>query len=230
MKAAADGAAEGTVFVAEEQTSGRGRGGHTWFSARGAGIYCSVVLKPALPAADSLLISLAAALAVHAAVEEVKPDSADIQLDLKWPNDLLVQGKKFCGILTEMNAEPTRVRHLVVGVGINVNHERFPVDLQADATSLRLATGTLWSRVDLTVALLKSVQREYRELLGGGRESILGRFCKLSSMMRGTAVRVDENGGFQGITEGLDERGFLQVRTSEGLRTVLSGTVRAVKV
>ena len=230
LKAAAEGAPEGTVFVAEEQTAGRGRGGHTWYSARGAGIYCSMLLKPAMAPSDSLLMSLAAGLAVHAAVDGTKPENRNLQLDLKWPNDLLVGGKKFCGILTEMNAEPTRVRHLVIGIGINVNHETFPPHLQADATSLRLAIGALWSRVDLTVALLKSAHREYKELVSGGRESILRRFCSLSSMVSATPVRVEGNGSFQGITEGLDAQGFLQVRTEEGLRTVLSGTVRSRKV
>lgn len=229
MNAAAEGVSEGTVFLAEEQTAGRGRGGHSWFSARGAGIYCSAVLKPALAPADSLLISLATALAVHDAVEEVKPDNADLQLDLKWPNDLLVRGKKFCGILTEMNAEPTRVRHLVVGIGINVNHGRFPAELEAQATSLCLATGSAWSRVDLTAALLKSVHREYRQLFSGGHKSVLSRFSSLSSMVRGVPVYVEENGGFRGVTEGLDARGFLQVRTDHGLKTVLSGTVRPLK-
>ena len=229
MQAAANGAPEGTAFVAGEQTAGRGRGGHSWYSARGAGIYCSVVLRPPLAPADSLLISLAAALAVSAAVTEIKPDNAHVQLDLKWPNDVLIQGKKMCGILTEMNAEPTRVRYLVVGIGMNVNHARFPVELQDEATSLRITSGTVWSRVDLTAALLKSVHLEYRRLLGGARDSLLRRFCEMSSMVRGTPVWVDENGGFQGVTEGLDTRGFLQVRTNEGLRTVLSGTVRLLK-
>jgi BirA family transcriptional regulator, biotin operon repressor / biotin---[acetyl-CoA-carboxylase] ligase len=229
MQAAADGAPEGTVFLAEEQTAGRGRGGHMWYSARGTGIYCSIVLRPALAPSESLLLSLAAGLAVHAAIEEVKPADADLPPDLKWPNDVLIQGKKFCGILTEMNAEPTRVRHLVVGIGINVNHARFPAELEDEATSLRLASGKVWSRVELTAALLKSVHLEYRRLLGGARESLLRRFCDLSSMVRGKTVWVDENGGFQGVTEGLDARGFLQVRTNEGLRTVLSGTVRPMK-
>jgi BirA family transcriptional regulator, biotin operon repressor / biotin---[acetyl-CoA-carboxylase] ligase len=131
--------------------------------------------------------------------------------------------------LTEMNAEPTRVRYLVVGIGINVNHARFPAELQNEATSLRLASGTLWSRVDLTAALLKSLHLEYRRLLSGAGESLVRRFSDLSSTVRGTPVFVEENGGFQGTTEGLDQRGFLQVRTDEGLRTVLSGTVRRLK-
>jgi BirA family biotin operon repressor/biotin-[acetyl-CoA-carboxylase] ligase len=147
---------------------------------------------------------------------------------LKWPNDVLIAGKKFCGILTEMNAEATRVRHVVIGVGINVNHLGFPDELAPLATSLRMATGTEWSRVELCAALLKSLHREYRALLDdpGGRDSILKRFQECSSSVQGSAVRVDENGGFEGVTEGLDARGFLKVKTSTGLRTVLSGTVR----
>jgi BirA family biotin operon repressor/biotin-[acetyl-CoA-carboxylase] ligase len=173
-------------------------------------------------------MSLAAALAVHAAVEEVKPENADLHADLKWPNDLLVQGKKFCGILTEMNAEPTRVRYLVVGIGINVNHASFPADLESEATSLQRATGTQWSRVELTVALLKSLDREYKKLLAGGHDAIRRRFSERSSSVQGVEVKADENGEFTGVTEGLDSRGFLQVRTKDGIRTVLSGSVRRI--
>jgi len=189
------------------------------------GIYCSVVLRPALPPSEVLVLSLAAGLAVQAAIQDHDPR---VQPDLKWPNDLLIEGKKFCGILTEMNAEVTRVRHVVVGIGINVNQREFPPDLQNVATSLRLATGSEWSRVELCAALLKSLDREYRELTEGpnAKESILRRFSEGSSSVQGARVTVDENGGFEGVTEGLDPRGFLQVRTAGGLRTVLSGTVR----
>jgi BirA family biotin operon repressor/biotin-[acetyl-CoA-carboxylase] ligase len=227
MEAAAGGAPEGSVFLAEEQTAGRGRGANAWHSARSTGIYCSVVLRPDRPPSDALLLSLAAGLAVRAAIQEV---DARISPDLKWPNDLLVDGKKFCGILTEMNAEATRVRYIVVGIGINVNQPRFPEDLRDSATSLRLVSGSEWSRVELSAALLKSLHCEYRDLLEktNARESILRRFAEHSSYVRGRKVRIEENGGFEGLTEGLDARGFLQVRTAQELRTVLSGTVRAV--
>ncbi len=229
MRAAAEGAPEGSVFLAEEQLSGRGRGSHTWHSARSSGIYCSVILRPAMPPADALIFSLAAGLAVRAAVEEIAPQLA---ADLKWPNDLLLGGKKFCGILTEMNAEATRVRHLVVGVGINVNQAKFPPELREIATSLRVETGTELSRVELCAALLKSLDREYRGLMldAGAREAILRRFEGSSSSVRGRKVRIEindgENGGLAGVTEGLDGGGFLQVRTAEGLQTVVSGTVK----
>jgi BirA family biotin operon repressor/biotin-[acetyl-CoA-carboxylase] ligase len=225
MRAAAEDAPEGSVFLAEEQLAGRGRGANTWHSARSTGIYCSVILRPAMPPSDALIFSLAAGLAVRAAVAEVAPQ---LQADLKWPNDLLLGGKKFCGILTEMNSEATRVRHLVVGVGINVNQLKFPAELREIATSLRMETGTEWSRVELCAALLKSLDREYRCLVedAGAREAILRRFEASSSSVRDQKVSIEENGGLAGVTEGLDERGFLRVRTAEGLRTVVSGTVK----
>ncbi|HUM06681.1 MAG TPA: biotin--[acetyl-CoA-carboxylase] ligase [Terriglobales bacterium] len=227
MQAAAEGAPEGSVFLAEEQLSGRGRGAHSWHSERSTGIYCSVVLRPAMPPSDALILSLAAGLAVQSAVEVVAPVSHP---DLKWPNDLLLNGRKFCGILTEMNSEATRVRHLVVGIGINVNQTKFPAELHEIATSLKNETGTEWSRVELCAALLKSLDREYRALVdgAGARESIVRRFEENSSSVRGRKVRVEENGEMEGVTEGLDTRGFLQVRTAGGLRTVLSGTVRTI--
>ena len=227
MRSAAEGAPEGSVFLAEEQLAGRGRGAHSWHSARSTGIYCSVILRPAMPPSDALIFSMAAGLAIRAAVTEIAPQ---LLADLKWPNDLLLGGKKFCGILTEMNAEATRVRHLVVGVGINVNQVKFPAELREIATSLRIETGTEWSRVELLAALLKSLDREYRSLVedAGARDAILRRFEESSSSVRGRKVSIEENGGLAGVTEGLDERGFLRVRTAEGLRTVVSGTVKII--
>jgi len=224
-EAAASGAPEGSVFLAEQQTAGRGRGNNQWHSVESNGIYCSVILRPALPPADVLVLSLAAGLAVHAAVQDI---DSRILPDLKWPNDVLIQGKKVCGILTEMSAEATRVRHIVVGLGVNVNHGHFPGDLAETATSLRLTTGSEWSRVEVCAALLKSLDREYRGLLSNddAPAEILRRFEEVSSSVRGRKVHVEENGGFDGITEGLDSRGFLQVRTAAGIRIVYSGTVR----
>ena len=226
MQAASEGAPEGTVFLTEQQTAGRGRGANQWHSPQSTGIYCSIILRPPLAPSDALVISLAAGLAVHAVLQVMAPQLA---VDLKWPNDLLYGGKKFCGILTEMNSEATRVRYVVIGIGVNVNHESFPEDLQSLATSLRMATGSEWSRVELCAALLKSLDREYRNLLQrpDARDSIVRRFQERSSSARGRQVRVEDNGGsFEGVSAGLDERGFLQVRTLQGLRTVLSGTVR----
>jgi BirA family biotin operon repressor/biotin-[acetyl-CoA-carboxylase] ligase len=224
MAAAAEGAPEGSVFLAEEQTAGRGRGSNSWESPRSMGIYCSVILRPAQPPSEILVLSLAAGLAVQAAIQQV---DSRVNPDLKWPNDVLIEGKKLCGILAEMNAEATRVRYMVVGVGINVNQTTFPRDLAA--TSLRLVTGSEWSRVELAAALLKSLDREYRQLADDpdARSSILRRFAGNSSWISGKIVRIEQNGAeFEGTTEGLDPRGFLLVRTPSGVKTVFSGTVR----
>lgn len=238
MEAAAAGAPEGAVFLAEEQTAGRGRAGHAWHSARSTGIYCSAILRPKLPPADTLILSLMVGLAVRSAVAEV----TGLTPDLRWPNDLLLGGRKFCGILIEMNAEVTRVRYVVAGIGMNVNHAEFPDDLREIATSLRVESGRAWSRVELTAALLKSLDREYRAItdsvgaphlpgVGGcglNRAELLRRFEAASSCARGRRVHVDENGGFEGVTDGLDDRGFLRVKTANEIRTVLSGGVRAL--
>ena len=227
LDAGSAGAQEGNVFLAEEQTAGRGRGGHTWHSARANGIYCSVLLRPQLPPTQVLLLALTAGLAVRSAVLEV----AGLDADLKWPNDLLLGNKKFCGILTEMHSEATRVRHVVIGIGLNVNQKSFPEDIREQATSLYLESRTPCSRVELAGALLKSLDREYRALVTEpeARDSILHRFQEHSSWTNGCAVQIEDDESFTGTTEGLDAQGFLQVRTPQGLRTVISGTVRRNK-
>src|SRR5208283_371404 len=123
MAAAAEGAPEGSVFLAEEQTAGRGRGSNSWQSPRSTGIYCSTVLRPTQPPSEVLVLSLAAGLAVRAAIQQV---DSRVQADLKWPNDVLIGCFKVGAVPTEMNAEATRVRYIVVGIGINVNQASFP--------------------------------------------------------------------------------------------------------
>lgn len=223
---------EGEVFLAEEQTLGRGRGGHSWHSERGAGIYCSLILRPPITASDALWLSLISAVAVQDAVREITGHTTDI----RWPNDLLMNDKKFCGILTELSTDGDRVRHAIVGIGINVNHSAFPDDLRGLATSLRLETGREWSRVEIAAALLKSLDREYRALLRAVNtpasspalrfEPLLKRVEARSSYAYGKEVHVDEDGGYSGVTDGLDSQGFLRVRTNYGVRMVISGSVR----
>jgi BirA family biotin operon repressor/biotin-[acetyl-CoA-carboxylase] ligase len=225
MRAGAEGARDGSVWLAEAQTAGKGRAGHGWKSNPTDGIYCSALLRPKLSPADVIIFSLAAGIAVVEAVHEV----TGLWGDLRWPNDVLLEGKKFCGILTELNAEVTRVRFVVVGVGMNVNNESFAPELREIATSLRMEAGRKFSRVALVAALLRALDREQAALqegVGAARLSILRRFEEHSSYCRGAAVVVEEDGGYEGVTRGLDERGFLRVETSAGMRTVLSGGVR----
>lgn len=225
-------AAEGAAFIAGEQTAGRGRGGHSWHSEPGTGIYCSFLLRPPMSPADALWLSLISAIAVQEAVREI----TGLQSDIRWPNDLLLHEKKFAGILTEMTSETTRVQHAVIGIGINVNHPSLPGELAGIATSLRIESGRDWSRTELVGALLRALDREYRALLrtvtGPVRtpnlrfEPIIKRVESRSSYANGKLVHVDEDGGFSGVTDGLDPRGFLRVRTDKGLRIVISGGVR----
>jgi BirA family transcriptional regulator, biotin operon repressor / biotin---[acetyl-CoA-carboxylase] ligase len=225
MREADEGAPEGMVYVADEQTAGRGRGAHSWHSARGAGLYVSVLLRPRVAPADILCLSLAAGLAVREAVRKV----TSLEADIRWPNDLLFGKKKFCGILTELNAEVTRVRHAVVGIGINVHQERFPDELATVASSLRSETGRSWARQDLLITLLQSLYREAQALSADTASAALDIFSRLenaSTWIRGRRVHVEEGQGFSGVTAGLDARGFLQVRTAQGLCTVHSGGVR----
>jgi BirA family transcriptional regulator, biotin operon repressor / biotin---[acetyl-CoA-carboxylase] ligase len=223
------GLPEGTVYIADEQTAGRGRGGHTWHSPPAVGLYLSALLRPHLPPEAMLGITLAAGIAAAEAIGQL----AGIQCDVRWPNDLLLQGKKAGGILTEMSSGSGGA--VVVGFGINVNHISLPPDLQESATSLLLAKGAAAGvvpkpvRVDamaLAAALLQFFDREYRQLAQQGLPALLARFEQYSSYVRGKHVVVGE-GGYEGVTDGLDERGFLRVKTAEGIRTVLSGAVRS---
>lgn len=230
LEAAADGAPEGTVYVADEQTLGRGRGGHTWHSAPGDGLYVSILTKPSLHLREALWISLATALAAQAAIKSC----AGVDVDLRWPNDLLVpessgSGKKLGGILVETAVEPdaaATLRYAVIGIGINIHQEAFPPDLTLLATSLRLTTRTEQSRNTLLLALLRALDFELTRL-ELQLPDLLQRFSAGSTWVRGKHVHVPEQGGYDGITAGLDERGFLLIDMEDGSRrTVLSGGVR----
>ncbi len=228
MKAAQAGADEGSLFIADEQTAGRGRGGHSWHSSGEGGLYLSVLLRPTMNPTDVLWLSLITGLSAHYAIESVLGTPPD----LRWPNDIMLGNRKLGGILTEMHADSTHVRHVVVGIGLNVNQPSFPEDIASIATSLRIETGRDWPRTEILAALLKSLDREYRALrtglLANVSPSIVKRFERCSSYAHGASVMVEEAGGFTGETVGLDSRGFLRVQTDEGVKTVLSGGVRKV--
>ena len=227
MREAEQGQESGTVYLADEQTVGRGRGAHEWHSAAGSGLYVSILLRPQIAPADILWLSLAAGLAVQAAVRDV----TSLAPDIRWPNDLLLSGRKMGGILTELNAEVTRVRHAVIGIGINVHQPSFPAELASLATSLKIETGQDWSRQDLLVALLRHLHQEIERLTcaaqpGSGNRRHSQPAGRQLHMGQGKSVIVTEADTFSGVTDGLDSRGFLRVRTPQGIRTVLSGGVR----
>lgn len=218
------GEPHGAVVLAEEQTAGRGRAGRSWTSDRSAGIYCSVLLRPAIPPSQAPMLTILAGLAARdAAAEEL-----DSLPDIRWPNDLLAGGKKFGGILTEMRAEPDRVHYAVIGLGINVNQAKMPEPLAGMATSLRIETGKSRSRLELLIRLLRQLDRYYNQFLAEGAAPILRRFAQVSSYFKGKRVRITTAvETFTGSTAGLDPSGVLRVVRDDGGGTelVLSGDV-----
>lgn len=219
------GEPHGAVVLAEEQTAGRGRAGRQWISEKSAGIHCTVLLRPPIAPAQAPLLTLVAGLAARdAAAEEL-----DTLPDIRWPNDLLAGGRKFCGILTEMHAEPDRVHHAVVGIGINVNQTKMPAELAAIATSLRLENGKVHSRLEILIRLLHYLDRYYNQFLAEGATPILRRFAEVSSYFQGKRVRISNaNGSFTGTTAGLEPTGVLRVAREDGrgVESILSGDVQ----
>ena len=224
MRLAEQGEAHGAVVLAEEQTGGRGRAGRSWVSEKSTGIYCTILLRPAISPAHAPLLTLVAGLAARDAVVEELVSTPDI----RWPNDLLVGGRKFAGILTEMHAEPDRIHYAVVGIGINVNQSKMPPELAEIATSLKIETKKTHSRFELLIRLLRNFDRYYNQFLSDGAQPIVRRFAEVSSYFRGKRVRITTSTEtFTGITAGLEPSGVLRVARDDRSATelVLSGDV-----
>jgi BirA family transcriptional regulator, biotin operon repressor / biotin---[acetyl-CoA-carboxylase] ligase len=202
----------GDVVLAEEQTAGQGRHGHSWHSAAGDGIYCSIVLP------QSPLLTLALGLAAHTAIFE----ATGLVCDLRWPNDLMLADRKIAGILVQ-----TVGRNAVAGIGINVNHTEFPSDVASLATSLRLASGRPVQREEILLALLPAIDT----IVTQEKSAILTSFTHLSSYASGLHVQVEQpDGTIEGTTAGLNPDGFLIVRQDDGTDTlILAGGVRAAR-
>jgi len=223
---AAAGAAHGTLVIAEEQTAGRGRLGHTWFSERQVGLYFTLILRPPLAPSAAPILTLMTGVALAEALQE----NSGVVMDLRWPNDVLCNAKKCAGILVEMTAEPEKVEHVLIGIGINVNHESIPAELASEATSLRLEAGKHFSRIEVLSAVLKRLERYYHLLLLEGTDAIVRRFAEISSFATGKRVTVSDGvHTLAGTTAGLTSEGILTVRRDDGqIEKVLSGNVRPV--
>ncbi len=223
--AARDGAPNGSVYFADAQRAGRGRGNHAWHSAAGEGLYVSVLFRPQIPAVHLPLLPLAAGLAATEAIRAV----TGLAVDLRWPNDLLIGPRKAGGVLVEAKTSSGGVDFAVVGIGINVHQRAFAPDLSTPATSLGLEAGNRVSRQSLLAALLKSLESEALGLLDPASvESIPLRVEQGSSWVRGREVEVHGPQACTGTTAGLDENGFLLVRAAGGLVRVHTGGIRAV--
>ncbi len=240
LEAAQSGASTG-VWIADEQTAGRGRGGHTWHSPSGgedepAGLYLSVLIRPRLPLSRALWLSLATGLAAQRAIAATTSLTIPEEIDIRWPNDLLLNKKKCGGILVETASDPATatqpatLRYAVIGIGLNLNHRAFPPELEPIATSLARETGAPQPREPLIIALLQALDEEIARLESPAAPELLVRFTAASTWITGKRVRIqptDATPGYTGITAGLDSNGFLRVTGDDGQpHTILSGGVR----
>jgi BirA family biotin operon repressor/biotin-[acetyl-CoA-carboxylase] ligase len=221
------GEPEGAVVLAEEQTAGRGRAGRAWHSERGTGLYFTLLLRPKLSPVQAPILTMLAGIAAHSAITA----QTGVSPDLKWPNDLLLNDKKIGGTLTEMHAEPSQIRFVIIGCGINVNQETFPEELTGVATSLRRETGHSHSRLELLVRLLSEFETDYNRFLREGIAPVIERFQRISPFANGKRVRVD-NGvhSYAGVTTGLSPEGLLLVKKYDGqIQAVIAGDVTEVR-
>ena len=227
-KLARDGVKEGVVVFAESQTKGRGRLGRKWMSPTHKGLWFSILLRPKLSPQETTQLTVASATAVRRAIKTITGLSAEI----KWPNDLLIGGKKVVGILTEMSAEVDCVRHVILGIGVDVNQaaNEFPPELRKIATSLKLETGEEISRAELAVEILRELDFDYARICGG-------KFAQLADEWETGCLTIGKNVSVQmgarlvrGCAEALDDDGALLVRTEHGhLERVIGGDVTLEK-
>jgi BirA family biotin operon repressor/biotin-[acetyl-CoA-carboxylase] ligase len=220
-----DEAPGGTLVVAESQTAGRGRRGRVWFSERAAGLYFTLVLRPDIASSIAPALTLGAALALHETVERI----TGLEVDVKWPNDLLVGRRKICGILSELRAEADRVSALLLGVGLNVNQRSFPPELGRIATSLAIETGARHHRTEILVDFLAKFERLYRRFVEKGPGEVIELWQRHSSFAGGRTVEIaDGDRRIRGVTLGLNAWGALRVRQEDGsVEEVYSGDVLA---
>jgi BirA family biotin operon repressor/biotin-[acetyl-CoA-carboxylase] ligase len=221
-KLARDGVNEGVVIFAESQTKGRGRLGRKWISPAGQGLWFSVLLRPSLPPASVTQLTIAAATAVARAIHT----ETGLVPQIKWPNDILLGGKKAVGILTELNAEVDRVRYVIVGIGVDVNLTEFPAELKEVATSLALAAGKRFVRAEIAAAVLRELDQDYARI-------VRGEFADLAEEWEQQCItlgrRVEIHNGARtvsGRAESLDNDGALLLRTDHGrLERIVGGDV-----
>jgi BirA family biotin operon repressor/biotin-[acetyl-CoA-carboxylase] ligase len=223
VEAARAGAPHGSVYFADEQLAGRGRGGNAWHSAAGDGLYVSVLLRPQIPLSRLPLLPLAAGLAAADAVRAV----SGLAADLRWPNDILLGPRKAGGILVESQTKDGAVAYAVIGIGINVHQREFPPGLATPATSLDIEARRRIARQPLLAALLKSLEREAFALEDPAAcATVPARVEQASTWVRGRVVEVHGPQACTGLTDGLDANGFLRVQTKTGIVTAQTGGIR----
>jgi BirA family biotin operon repressor/biotin-[acetyl-CoA-carboxylase] ligase len=217
-------AEEGTVVLAESQTAGRGRLGRPWIAKPHENLIFSVVLRPNLPAEGLNLLPLYAAAALAEAIER----ETKLKVECKWPNDLLIGGRKTAGILLEGSLKENSLDYVVLGIGINVNQTVFPDELKLKATSLRLSCGKEIDRVRLLRSVLRSLESRYVELMKKGFNSILPSWLSRSTMINKEIAISQAGVVFSGIVKGLSPDGALILQSNGTEKTFFAGDVTII--
>jgi BirA family biotin operon repressor/biotin-[acetyl-CoA-carboxylase] ligase len=218
---AAQGAAEGVVVLATRQSAGRGRQGRTWESPSGAGLYVSILLRPA-PHAIALMT-----IASGVAIAEGIGNSTGLRVTLKWPNDLYIAGRKLGGILAEAATAAGGVTHVIVGFGLNLRPAVYPKEVADRATSLEAELGRAVDERSVLTACLGALGARYDDLQNGRAEAVLQAWRAHASPLMGRPVEWDERGAAQrGVAEDVDGTGALVVRTGSGVTRIIAGEVR----
>lgn len=217
------GAKDGSLVVAESQTSGKGRRGKQWTSSKGSGIWMTLIRRPDIMPYSASMITLITAMATAKAINNV----CNIACSIKWPNDIIVNAKKVTGILTEMSAEPDQVNYVVIGVGINVNTQQFPDDIKDKATSLIIETGCKVSRSHIIAEFLKQFDQYYNSFLRTGDLSeILDEYNSMLINCQKEVRVIGVKDEFTGVALGINEKGELIVRKeADTLVNVMAGEV-----
>ena len=224
---AAEGAPEGSVVVAEEQLQGKGRRGRVWFSPAGEGIYCSVILRPRIPPYDAPQLVLASAVA---AAETLLGHTA-LPVAIKWPNDILVSGRKIAGILTEMSVDMDRIDYVIIGLGLNVNTpaENLPPEIAGIATSLRAETGQTISRAALLRTYLEKLEGLYALFQERNFEPIRERWLDLAKIIGRQVKIAGVETTYEGEVVDIDPNGFLILKSADGTtQRILAGDVSLI--
>ncbi len=213
MEMAENHAPHGTVVVADEQTAGCGRMGRRWESPPGKNLYVSLLLRPSVPAVEAPRLALVAGVALADAVEAM-----GVSASLKWPNDLYLGERKAAGILAEMASDPDGVRHVVIGVGLNVNMEEadFPPALRGGATSLRIRAGRTFRRVEALARLLDAFGTRYGEFLEGGFPALHSGWDRRDFLRDRRVLVRARNADAWGVAHGVDPEGALRFRRDGG--------------
>lgn len=220
-RAARDGAPEKSVFIAEHQTCGKGRLGRGWDSQRGEAVEMSVLLRPRFAPNKAPAITFAAALGLLSAVKRI----CGVKAQIKWPNDIVYEGKKLCGILTEMSSDMDHVEYIVCGMGLNVNQKDFPDGVKERAISLRMITGERLDRQEISAALIRDVFMYCERYIKEGIGCIFDEYCKNSAIIGKEILILCGSEEMTGVCEGFSEDGSIVVRTEQGLREFCAGEV-----